>query len=129
MDRVLDLSKKIYEAGFVPDMWFGKDRDGDPYCAYQRYVFFEDTFANGSSSTISRKLHQPYFSSDWCWRVLRRLIDVKSFTKDEIVLNYRQNNQGELKQMIFSINESLHETLLRIVLWNIELGYLKAAKG
>lgn len=104
MDKVLKLSNKIANAGFEPDMWYGDlDYFGGGKGLFLRY-----------SDSFSSPL--PYFSADWCWKILPEKIKVNiELIKNSI--RYPINN--------IEINDSLHEALLELVCWCIDNGYLK----
>lgn len=89
MDKVLKLSNKIANAGFEPDMWTNVDDGGNLILDFLKW----------------HEEQRPYFSADWCWKMLPEEIKLKI-------------------NMSVMINCSLHESLLELVCWCIDNGHL-----
>lgn len=104
MNRVLELSKKIYEAGFEPDSY--------------------------EESPDHKILHESiaYFSVDWCWEMLPDSIDHLNslvVTKNAIVY---EESPDHISAYYCEIKDSLHEALLETICWCIDNGHIKVVK-
>jgi hypothetical protein len=71
---------------------------------------------------------KPHYPCEQLWEMLRPLVDIVSWDMYFIVLQYRKNNQGGLKQIQFSVKD-LHTALLDCVLWCIEENYIPTKEG
>lgn len=99
MIRALELSRKIYEAGFK---------------ACNRRI--------GLNKSIA------YFSVDWCWKMLPDSIDHLNslvVTKNAIVY---EESPDSISAYYCEIKDSLHEALLETICWCIDNGHIKAVK-
>lgn len=117
MNKILELSKKIHAAGFEPDMWYNTG-------------VISTTSIDFRGLGLSEENDWAYFSADWCWKVLPRVInnEYSWFVIDSdnrILLTARA--EGGLVSCI-DIKDSLHEALLEMVCWCIDNGFLKGER-
>ncbi len=122
MNRVLELSKKIYEAGFEPDMTARSSKGStNIYLTIGKPDMQEDikSFFN----------IYPWFSADWCWKIIPKKIlysekygYIKYLTIDQKGLHYGKEPYFEIEDY------SLHEGLLEAIWWCIDNGHIKAVK-
>jgi hypothetical protein len=133
MNKILELSKKIYDYGFMTE----NEQSLRELC--------KDLSLDENSLDIDFTSPElaPIYSSDWCWNILPDEIEVEkeserlhpaddvktwlekySFDIDLDTVAYI-NFEG-IKEVEFSIcNTSLHEALLQMVCWCIENDYIK----
>ena len=117
MDKVLELSKKIYESGFQPD--YIEIGDG-----------LLDLYISGEG--VDFEFEDPWFSSDWCWKMLPYKINLHELQTDGVCseVGYRyyyldRDDKISCDDLVaFKINDSLHEALLELVYWCIDNKYL-----
>jgi len=121
MNRALELSKKIYEAGFEPDMTARSSKGstniyltiGKPDMQEEIKCFFNI---------------YPWFSADWCWEMLPDSIDHLNslvVTKNAIVY---EESPDHISAYYCEIKDSLHEALLETICWCIDNSHIKAVK-
>lgn len=121
MIRALELSRKIYESGFEPDMMARSSKGStNIYLTIGKPDMQEDikSFFN----------IYPWFSADWCWKMLPDSIDHFNslvVTKNAIVY---EESPDHISAYYCEIKDSLHEALLETICWCIDNGHIKAVK-
>ena len=125
MIRALELSRKIYESGFEPDMMARSSKGStNIYLTIGKPDMQEDikSFFN----------IYPWFSADWCWKMLPYKINLHELQTDGVCseVGYRyyyldRDDKISCDDLVaFKINDSLHEALLELVYWCIDNKYL-----
>lgn len=121
MNRALELSRKIYESGFEPDMMARSSKGStNIYLTIGKPDMQEDikSFFN----------IYPWFSADWCWEMLPKKILYSEKYGYTSYLRIDQKGLHYGKEPYFEIKDSLHEALLETICWCIDNGHIKAVK-
>lgn len=124
-NKILELSKKVYEAGFLCD---GAWNTFDEHLELDSPKNIKGWFLN---EYPEHEYHVPYFSCDWCWKLLPGCCPKDEYYSLNIIfenVGYYEICHGEIGRALieFPIKDSLHEALLELVCWCIDNGYLKA---
>jgi hypothetical protein len=114
MQNIYDLT------GVEPRMWRQAEKRGRE----NAIVLLDHYTAQCEIGRVIETLAHPHYPESQLWEMLRPVVDIVSWDMYFIVLQYRKNNQGELKQIQFSVTD-LHTALLDMVLWRCENGYIK----